>query len=78
MAPTDRLLLDSEAANLLRMTTRELLKLARVGSVPSVQLPDGDVRFLHSDLLGLIEKHRCPAVACSQSPGLSQAKGARK
>ena len=58
MNTQSRLLTDGEAANLVRMLPTRLLKLAKAGVVPSVTLPDGEYRFLESDLWDWIASHR--------------------
>lgn len=55
------LITDSEAADLLRMPTSRLVRLAKAGNVPHVLLPDGEVRFSPDDLAGWINAHKQPA-----------------
>ena len=56
---TDAILLrDDEAASLVRMTPRRLVRLARQGKVPCVALPDGEIRFSESDLRMWVEQFR--------------------
>ena len=54
---------DFEAAELVRMTTRRLVRLAKQGKAPCVMLPDGEVRFRESDLRAWVDEHRQPPVA---------------
>jgi excisionase family DNA binding protein len=41
----DRLLTADEVAEALQLTRRQLNRLARDGSIPSIALPDGQLRF---------------------------------
>jgi hypothetical protein len=45
------LLDDVEAGELLRMPPRRLTRLAKRGIVPTVALPDGELRYRASDLM---------------------------
>jgi excisionase family DNA binding protein len=54
------LLTDSEAADFLRLTTRQVVRLAKRGDVPSVNLPDGEVRFDLDDLRQWVEARKRP------------------
>ena len=58
MVNNAQLLIDSEAAQLVRMTPRYLNRLARAGEVPHVLLPDGEIRFAQSDLEQWIADHK--------------------
>ena len=58
---TTRLLIDGEAARLLRMPLKRLARLAKAGSVPYVMLPDGDLRFDPDDLRRWVGEHKVPA-----------------
>jgi excisionase family DNA binding protein len=55
------LLTDSEAADLLRLTSRQVMKLARRGELPSIRFPNAEVRFIADDLQQWIREHRVPA-----------------
>ncbi len=57
------LLTDSEAADFLRLTTRQVVHLAKRGDVPSVNLPDGELRFDADDLRQWVESLKQPATA---------------
>jgi hypothetical protein len=58
---TSILLHDFEAAGLVKMTTRRLVRLAKLGEAPCIMLPDGEVRFRESDLRAWVEKYKRPA-----------------
>jgi hypothetical protein len=58
---SDAILHDFEAARLVKMTTRRLVRLAKAGKAPSVRLPDGEIRFRESDLLEWVDRHCQPA-----------------
>jgi excisionase family DNA binding protein len=55
------LLTDSEAAEILRLTARQVARLARRGELPSVELPGGEVRFDPDDLRAWVESRKRPA-----------------
>lgn len=57
---TDTLLTTAEAAQLLRMLPARLVRFAKVGKVPTVLLPDGELRFDAADLRLWIEQHKRP------------------
>ena len=54
------LLTDSEAAEILRLTPRQVARLARRGELPSVELPGKEVRFDPADLRRWVESHKRP------------------
>ena len=56
------LLTDSEAAEILRLTPRQVARLAKLGELPSVQLPGDETRFDPDDLRQWVEAHKRPAV----------------
>ena len=58
---TSILLHDFEAAELVRMTVRRLVRFAKQGKAPCVILPDGEVRFRESDLRAWVDEHKQPA-----------------
>ncbi len=58
-----RLLSDSEAGDILGMIPRRVARLAREGKIPSVVLPDEEVRFDEADLWLWVEEHKRPVVA---------------
>jgi excisionase family DNA binding protein len=60
-APT--LLTASEAADVVRLTTRQVVRLANRGELPSVRLPGDELRFDAADLWRWIDTHRQPAPA---------------
>ena len=63
------LLTDSEAAELLRLTSRQVAKLARRGELPSVHLPGGEIRFDPDDLRQWVETLKRPAKAEDRPEG---------
>ena len=60
---TRHLLTASEAADLLRLTSRQVDRLARRGELPSVHLPGKEIRFDEADLWAWIESHKQPREA---------------
>ncbi len=57
------LITDSEAAEILRLTPRQVARLAKKGILPSVNLPGGEVRFDPDDLRAWVESLKQPAAA---------------
>jgi excisionase family DNA binding protein len=57
------LLTDSEAADVLRLTARQVARLAKRGDLPSVELPGGERRFDLDDLRAWVESLKRPATA---------------
>jgi excisionase family DNA binding protein len=55
------LLTDVEAAELLRLTPRQVSRLARRGELPSVNLPGGGIRFDPDDIRQWVETRKRPA-----------------
>ena len=55
-----RLLSAHEAAVLLNMLSARVKKLAKAGVVPHVVLPDGEIRFIESELVDWVRTHRRP------------------
>jgi len=45
-----KLLTDSEAGSILRLPSRRVLKLAKAGIIPHIDLPGNEIRFEKSDL----------------------------
>jgi excisionase family DNA binding protein len=60
MKKTPQLLTDSEAADILRLTPRQVAKLARNGKLPSILLPGNEIRFDPADLEKFIDARRQP------------------
>ncbi len=58
---SDTLLTKDEAAEFLRLTPRQVGKLARRGVLPSVNLPNGETRFDRDDLRAWVESLKRPA-----------------
>mgnify|MGYP001006670426 CR=1 FL=1 len=54
------LLFDSEAAELLRLTSRQVAKLAKRGELPHVVLPGGEVRYDPDDLAKWVAARKRP------------------
>jgi hypothetical protein len=55
------LLTSSEAADILRLTPRQVTRLARRGDLPSVQLPNDELWFDPAGLWRWVETHKRPA-----------------
>jgi excisionase family DNA binding protein len=55
------LLTDSEAAELLRLTPRQVARLAKRGELPTVCLPGNELRFDPDDLRAWIDGRKQPA-----------------
>ena len=47
-----------EAADILRLPTRQVVKLAKAGTIPRIVLPGDEYRFDEQDLLTWIESHK--------------------
>jgi hypothetical protein len=60
MSTTQRLLTDTDAADILQMPAARLARFAKANKVPHVRLPDGELRFVEADLWGWIERHKFP------------------
>ena len=69
MSTTSRnLLTPGEAAELVRLTTRRLQKLARNGEIPVIVLPGDELRFDERDLWKWVESHKQTATASAEGP----------
>lgn len=55
------LLLDSEAAEILRLTSRQVARLAKQGELPTVHLPGGEIRFDADELREWVQRRKRPA-----------------
>ena len=55
------LLTDSEAAEILRLTPRQVARLAKKGILPSVRLPGNEIRFDPNDIRQWVETLKHPA-----------------
>ena len=53
-----KLLTDSEAAELLALTSRQVVRLARCGELPMVVLPGNEIRFDADDIRQWIETRK--------------------
>ncbi len=58
-----RLLIDGEAARLLRMPLKRLQRLAKAGDIPHILLPDDEIRFDPDDLREWVESRKQPCKA---------------
>jgi excisionase family DNA binding protein len=58
---THALLTDVEAAELLRLTPRQVSRLANRGELPAVYLPGNEIRFDPDDLRRWVNSHKRPA-----------------
>ena len=56
------LLTDSETAEILRLTPRQVAKLARRGELPCVNLPGNEIRFDPADIRQWVEAHKRPVL----------------
>jgi excisionase family DNA binding protein len=55
-----RLITDSEAAELLALTPRQVARLAKRGELPSVKLPGEETRYDPDDIRQWVESHKRP------------------
>ena len=53
-----QLLTPMEAADILRLPTRQVVKLAKAGTIPRVLLPGEEIRFDETDLRTWIEARK--------------------
>ncbi len=60
------LLTDTEAADILRLTPRQVLRLAGRGELPSVALPNGETRFDPDDIRRWVETRKRPTQAAQE------------
>jgi predicted site-specific integrase-resolvase len=58
---TKQLLTDSDVAELLKVPSARVLRLAKQSRIPHVVLPNGEVRFVEQDVWDWIQSHRQPA-----------------
>jgi excisionase family DNA binding protein len=56
-----RLITDSEVGELLRLSSRQVEKLAKRGEIPSIRLPDNEIRFDPDEIRRYIESRKQPA-----------------
>ena len=56
-----------EASDILRLTPNQIRKLARSGKLPSVMLPDNEVRFDETELWAWVETHKQPSQEVSRA-----------
>jgi predicted site-specific integrase-resolvase len=54
------LLTDSEAGDILKLTPRQVARLAKRGQIPSIELPNGETRFDSDDIRKWIETCKRP------------------
>ena len=55
-----KLLTQSEAAEFLQLTPRQVLRLANRGELPRVVFPNGEIRFDPADLSRFVESLKRP------------------
>jgi len=55
-----KLLTQSEAADVLQLTPRQVLRLANRGELPSVVFPNKEIRFDAVDLARFVKSHKRP------------------
>jgi excisionase family DNA binding protein len=55
-----QLLTNDEAADYLKLTPRQVLRLANRGELPSVAFPNREIRFDAADLAQFVEAHKRP------------------
>ncbi len=55
------LLTDAETAEILRLTPRQVVRLARRQELPSVVLPNRELRFDPAELSKWVDSHKRPA-----------------
>jgi excisionase family DNA binding protein len=60
MSDKKHLLTATEAAEVLRLTARQVTRLANRGEIPTVELPGSEVRFDERDLWTWIDGKRKP------------------
>lgn len=53
-----KLITESEAAELLGLTPRQVVRLANRGELPRVVFPNREVRFDQADLAAFVESHK--------------------
>jgi excisionase family DNA binding protein len=58
---TNALLTYTEAADLLKLTPRQISRLVGRGELPSVRLPNGEIRFDPDDIHQWVESLKRPA-----------------
>jgi len=58
MSTTQTLLTKRQAAEILQVTSGQIIRMANCGNVPSVLLPNGERRFIEADLWRWIESQR--------------------
>jgi excisionase family DNA binding protein len=61
MSTTRNLLTPGEAAEIVRLTPRQITRLARDGVIPAVVLPGDEIRFDERDLWTWVEQQKRPA-----------------
>jgi hypothetical protein len=67
IAGMNSLLTQDETAELLRLTQRQLNRLARDGDIPSIALPNGQLRFESNAIQDWVDGLRRPAPSASLS-----------
>jgi len=62
-----KLITDFDAAEILCLTPRQVLRLARRGEAPCIRLPNGDYRFDPEDLRRWVESLKQPLVELQEA-----------
>ena len=57
---TSQLLTDSDVAEVLKVPSARVLRLAKQNRIPHVVLPNGEIRFIEQDVVAWIESQRQP------------------
>ena len=57
---TQKLLTESEAADFLSLTPRQVLRLASRGELPRVVFPNKEIRFDQADLARFVDSRKQP------------------
>ena len=55
-----RLLHEMEVASVLRLSSLQVLKLAKKGELPFIRLPGGEIRFDEAEIARYIDNRRVP------------------
>jgi len=68
MDTTRRLMTDAEAGDILGLTPRQVLRMASRRELPSVRLPNREIRFDPDDIARWITSRKITALAASAAP----------
>jgi excisionase family DNA binding protein len=61
-----QLLTQSEVSELLQLTPRQVIRLAKRGDLPCVHLPGNEIRFDLDDIRQWVDAHKRPALEGSE------------